>query len=63
MELSEYPKGRRLIGYQEIDLVANERVRVQTGVVGDVVDQLNEQCPNGKQWTVQITVRIDEFDA
>ena len=63
MELTEYPKGRRLVGYQEIDIEESERLRIQTGTSGNITDQLYEQCPDGKKWTIKITVRIDESDA
>ena len=57
-----YEKGRRLVGYDEIEILAGERVQIRTGSAGDITDHVDEQCPVGKKWTIKVTIRIDEYD-
>lgn len=62
MELAEYEKGRRW-SLRTIDITSGERLQFRTGTAGDITDHIDEQCPSGKKWTIQVTVRIDETDA
>lgn len=62
MELTEHPKGKRLVGSDSIELTEGQWLQIRTGIPGATVEQLEEQCPAGKKWSVLLTIRIDESD-
>jgi len=47
-------------GTETVVLAADERVVIKTGPSGALVDMLTERVPDGKTWTVNIGVTIDE---
>jgi len=50
---------RVLRGSDSFTVVAGDQLKVEsTGV-----EHLNETVPSGKQWRVEVTVKIDESDA
>jgi hypothetical protein len=65
VELSETPisayTDKR--GGTEVELSAGQWVRIQHGPSGDPVDDLLEQVPAGKAWSVRFFVAITETDA
>jgi hypothetical protein len=55
---------RMLVGDDNFELAAGEKVDVRKKVGGELVDVLPTQTvPAGKSWTVSVFVRITETDA
>lgn len=50
-------------GDVENSAVAGQGLQIRYGDLGDPAVMLEEQCPEGKQWTFRVYVTIEETDA
>jgi hypothetical protein len=41
-------------------LAADQKIKLQAGTTGELVDLLNEQVPTGKTWDIEVTITVSE---
>ena len=48
---------------QGIEISSAEWIQIRRGNLNDPIVELQEQCPEGKVWTVSVSIYIEETDA